>query len=338
MKNVTNLDFLRSVAVLLVVHSHYIVYTGRLGQDGWSGITGVCMFFVHTSLVLMWSLERDPEVSHFYVRRIFRIYPLWIAVLSLVLLLHLPQSPSFSFHFPRPVNLIANYLLLCNLWGSPDLVGASWTLPLEVQMYLFLPFLFFFIRSTRSLWPLLLVDAFIIMFDLRMYPPTVSYLPMCVPYFLPGIMAYVLSKRKDVQRIPSWLFPLFLAVIIYVDRWHGTFRHSWVFCLSLGLAVPFFRDMHWKPIQIASHYVAKYSYGIYLTHISAIVVSVYMLRGYSLFARIATFTVMFLVLPFLLYHLLEEPMIRLGARLAKKIGGGKVPKINEAALELEPAP
>lgn len=67
---------MRSVAVLCVVIAHGLTYLGLPAIAGWSGITGVCFFFVHTSLVLMFSLERDPEVGSFYLRRMFRIYPL----------------------------------------------------------------------------------------------------------------------------------------------------------------------------------------------------------------------------------------------------------------------
>ena len=54
MRNLTNLDFMRSVAVLVVAVSHLLLYTGYVRFIGWSGLTGVTIFFVHTSLVLMW--------------------------------------------------------------------------------------------------------------------------------------------------------------------------------------------------------------------------------------------------------------------------------------------
>jgi peptidoglycan/LPS O-acetylase OafA/YrhL len=219
MRDAVNLDFLRSVAVLLVVHAHWTVYTGRAGQDGWSGITGVCMFFVHTSLVLMWSLERDPRVGHFYVRRAFRLYPLWLVVLAIVLLFHLPQSPEFHFRMPGLREILFNAALLCNLRFGPNLVGASWTLPIEVQMYLFLPFLFFFARATRALWPLLVIDLFVMFYDRTNFPSFYSALPMCIPYFLPGIMGFVLSKRGGLKVLPGWAFPIFLFLIVLFDRY-----------------------------------------------------------------------------------------------------------------------
>lgn len=59
-----NLDFLRSVAVLLVLSQHL---TRRLIGDSTTssvpttflGLFGVLIFFVHTSLVLMYSMEHS---------------------------------------------------------------------------------------------------------------------------------------------------------------------------------------------------------------------------------------------------------------------------------------
>src|SRR5579864_4746600 len=57
-----NLDLLRATAVFCVVLSHVAVFEGRaylgpLNLQG-LGIFGVLIFFVHTCLVLMLSLER----------------------------------------------------------------------------------------------------------------------------------------------------------------------------------------------------------------------------------------------------------------------------------------
>src|SRR5215475_12688960 len=90
-----NLDLLRAIAVLLVLTQHLMV---RLYIDhvwwipsnclGWFG---VLLFFVHTTLVLMESLERQQEgiFGPFYLRRFFRIYPLSIFAVAVVCWFHL---------------------------------------------------------------------------------------------------------------------------------------------------------------------------------------------------------------------------------------------------------
>ena len=91
--NSANLDLLRSFAVTLVVGFHLakffnFKFAGLRITD--FGLLGVMLFFVHTTLVLMFSLERQsmrPAASlfiPFMVRRCFRIYPLALAVVLFV--------------------------------------------------------------------------------------------------------------------------------------------------------------------------------------------------------------------------------------------------------------
>jgi len=90
MKDSYNLDLLRATAVLLVLVSHLLYALSLrhpiLESSGWAdlipGPLGVWMFFIHTTLVLMMSLERlsagASVAARFYIRRLFRIYPLSI--------------------------------------------------------------------------------------------------------------------------------------------------------------------------------------------------------------------------------------------------------------------
>ena len=114
-----NLDFLRAAAVLFVVTFHLMLFfqsdhVGRLNFP--IGHWGVLIFFVHTSLVLMYSLERQegsergaPIYWSFLLRRCFRIYPLSCFVVLLIYLLRLPvghlQDGWFSaIHFQYPIS------------------------------------------------------------------------------------------------------------------------------------------------------------------------------------------------------------------------------------------
>ena len=93
-----NLDILRAIAVLLVLIGHLFLYNYQQKPytDLFSimGRTGVLIFFVHTSYVLMYSIDRLFEkhknlrevVTTFYIRRLFRIYPLAIFSITIVTL------------------------------------------------------------------------------------------------------------------------------------------------------------------------------------------------------------------------------------------------------------
>jgi peptidoglycan/LPS O-acetylase OafA/YrhL len=166
MKDIPNLDFVRSVAVISVVVEHTLLVMGvkQVGPFAIDnlGVLGVMVFYVLTSLVLMWSLERRPHTLDFYIRRWFRIYPLALATVILALLFHAPTGGNaqhfFSYPHPR-LKDIASQMTLLPLFvpTSALLVGPMWSLTYEVEMYALLPVIFFFVRRNFSLWPLLLL-------------------------------------------------------------------------------------------------------------------------------------------------------------------------------------
>src|ERR1039457_4755647 len=98
-KDSANLDLLRAAAVMSVYFAH--LHTNLSGQHSdlpWHfGQLGVLMFFVHTSLVLMMSMERMVAnanfIPGFYVRRWFRIYPLSIFCVLMSYWFHMGTQP-----------------------------------------------------------------------------------------------------------------------------------------------------------------------------------------------------------------------------------------------------
>jgi peptidoglycan/LPS O-acetylase OafA/YrhL len=162
-----NLNILRSAAVLSVLACHIIPifrpHRILFGMDAWEiGRAGVLIFFVHTSLVLMLSLERMGTAHlrrRFYIRRAFRIYPLSILVCIVVSVAAIPRDFSgtvFEWSWPQ---FASNVLLIQNLTGQQNLTNPLWSLPYEVQMYLALPFVFVFLRARR--WPIRAIALFV---------------------------------------------------------------------------------------------------------------------------------------------------------------------------------
>jgi peptidoglycan/LPS O-acetylase OafA/YrhL len=88
----------------------------------------------------------------------------------------------------------------------------------------------------------------------------------------------------------------------------------WAFCLALGLAIPLFQEIPFQPLHAVAHVVAKYSYGIYLSHI-AILMWVFSLPV-SLAARLGVLAVTATLVPVIVYHAIEHPMILIGQKIA----------------------
>lgn len=327
MRDLPNLDLLRACAVLSVVLEHvllaYNVTSIGSWQIRWLGIAGVMVFFVHTSLVLMWSLERKPHTLDFYIRRIFRIYPLALAAICATLAFHAPVTGATNqyFHFQPPWSksaLLGAVTLLPNLTNSYLPMSVMWSLPYEVEMYLFLPVLFFFVRKNFALWPLLLFWTFAAALGRQLFPGVAHNFVLVVPYFLPGIMAYVGFERYRA-RFPAWAFVLFLPLIWVLFMPRATWRSGNLVCLGVGLALPMFRQITNRPLIVASHTVAKYSYGMYLAHPFGIVLGLYLMPHSSLALQLTVIVLSTAALSVGAYHLLEHPMVRLGSRLAKRL-------------------
>ncbi len=323
-----NLDLLRSFAVLLVFTDHLCMC---LHFDRWRnwyfpalGIAGVFMFFVHTSLVLMWSLERKPHTLDFYIRRVFRIYPLAILALTVTLITRLPVSqgapPEFTFVYRQTTlaQKVLHYLLLQNLHNGNSIVGVMWTLPLEMQMYIFLPLLFFFVLRNFSLWPLMTMYLLGVFTCLAVFHPLTTNLVTVAPLFLPGIMAFVGFGRRRA-RVPGWLFFVFLILLVAGYMEHPTLWTGWLLCLALGLGLPFFKQIRSRWLVEGTHRIAKYSYGIYLSHVFFMVILWAYLPHLSNLVRVILCAVVTFIASAALYRWIERPMIQLGAKIAAKV-------------------
>lgn len=321
-----NLDLLRALAVLFVLFSH-LMRTLAPSVRGPSSIGhfGVLIFFVHTSLVLMLSLQRmggaDGSVPFlaFYTRRAFRIYPL--AIFSILCAF----VSGFSALNSR--ELWSNLSLTMNLTESKAAIVPLWSLPYEVDMYLFLPVLFLFAVRFRSAWATLsLIPAFAILAFLQLHWSPRLDLVQYVGCFIPGIIAYQLSWRPRF-RWPAALWPvllIFLAVVFAGGsalQVKPQFLLRWSVCLVLGLAASQFRSIPDGRLRSGAAIVAKYSYGIYLLHAFAIELSFVRMVDYPAPLRVIAFVAMMFAFPFAAYHLIEKPGIDLGKRLLAELPG-----------------
>ncbi len=286
------------------------------------GLFGVFLFFVHTCLVLMWSLERRPHTLDFYIRRVFRIYPLAILSVIAAVVTRAPVSSAGGHFFasvtPTARAILFNCLLMQNLRNQPNISGVLWSLAPEVDMYVFLPCLFFYATRSKARWPMLTMWVASVALIGSLFTNYGNNFPKVIPDFLAGVIAYI-GFKGVTPRVPAWVFPPFLAVLFYVFLQPSTRRLDWYCCLALGLALPYFKPFDSRWILRPSHELAKYSYGLYLFHPFCLVLGVYLLPNKPFSIQLATYLGSLLPIAVLGYHLIEKPMIDLGARFAKMV-------------------
>ena len=349
-----NLDVLRAIAVLSVVGDHVLqLFTERVGPlTVWAlGRMGVLLFFVHTALVLMSSLERqgqtDGWVRAFYLRRAFRIYPLAIVCVLGYLALHIPESVK-SLRRPTVFVMLSagdvakNILLVQNLFDTPLTVNVLWSLPIEVQMYVGLPLCYLFARRSPT-WIAGLIGVAAVAWwvgDTYQIPgfwrlTVVNFMPC----FLAGVLAYAILRQQARAVVPSWLWlPLLLTLAVglmsALEPGDENAPMNWLVCLPIGLAIPFVRDLPKNRITRGAKVICDYSYGIYLTHVAVLWLAVVVCRAMPGWVQSLVFVMLASLLAFLSYHAIEKPGIALGKRLALAFTGRR----QRESITLDPAP
>ena len=308
-----NLDMLRSCAVLCVLMRH--VFPGVVPYA--VGKYGVLVFFVHTALVLMMSMEREPGAIPFYIRRVFRIYPLSLSCVLVVLACQIPYSADGqSFTIPTAGRIIANMLLVQNfIPGHSSINAPLWSLPFEVQMYAVLPGAFYLIRRYGSQASAILSLLFcMIAISERLASPATVWITEYFPCFLGGIIAYTCRERLRILPAAAWPFYIGLLAVLYCGVGNLI---EWPVCLALGAALPLFHEFPVGYTTRCAGLVAKYSYGIYLSHMPIIWLCLVKCQ-LSPASRWILLGVLLCSVPPFLYHCIEAPMIRAGKRLSHR--------------------
>ena len=142
------LDALRGIAALTVAVQH-IAETNWVAVLGWShhwfrpGEFGVLVFFLCSGFIIPASLERRNDIVEFWIGRLFRLWPLYLVTLGLILLafqLSERITPPAGY---RPVqDTLFNTTMLQVFSTRPLVIGASWTLGSELVFYLLVSVLF----------------------------------------------------------------------------------------------------------------------------------------------------------------------------------------------------
>jgi peptidoglycan/LPS O-acetylase OafA/YrhL len=319
-RRVPELDGLRGIAILSVILFHYTAGEGALAPRtvahyvqralmmGWIGVD---LFFVLSGFliggILLDVRESKNYFKTFYLRRAFRIFPiyyLWITLYVLLVLVAARWLQAHSFS-NRPItidwNVYAHYLFLQNIVPlslagiAGGWFGPLWSLAIEEQFYLFAPMLVRFIPSTRKLasWlialiclaPLLRVAAITALPNLVM---AASFLMPCRADSLALGMLLALGWRRPAIR--RWfeantrtlylaLIPLSLglAALWYwapssIDYTTRSLGYTWiaVFCgVLLVLAISAPQGPLARVTRVASlREIGRVSYCMYIVHLT----------------------------------------------------------------------
>ena len=137
------LDFLRCMAAFSVLLQHacekifpsFAYFSSHYFQFG---VFGVTLFFLSSGFVIPVSLEKTHSLRKFWINRVFRLYPLYLA--SMIATLGIIAARGGVL--PSVTDILANLTMLQKFLGQPSILHLYWTLSLEMAFYIMVSLVF----------------------------------------------------------------------------------------------------------------------------------------------------------------------------------------------------
>jgi peptidoglycan/LPS O-acetylase OafA/YrhL len=183
---IPELDGVRGIAILLVLFFHYYTFAwdfttlatpGVLRMAMAMGFSGVDLFFVLSGFlisgILLDTAGARNYFSSFYVRRVLRIFPLYLLTIFAYFHVALPLAHHYGRWMDWNNSLEMWYWFHLSNWKTAfgaDVRGPLtqfWSLSVEEQFYLVWPLVVFL--ATRKRLPYVCVSIILVSFGLRCY-------------------------------------------------------------------------------------------------------------------------------------------------------------------------
>ena len=374
-ERIPQLDGIRGVAILLVLCWHYFAgvrfqpenaflqFFKNMLSFSWSGVD---LFFVLSGFliggILMDNRESKNYFKVFFIRRICRIFPMYFMLLFGFLLLKSvidhDNNPGADwlfggFHSLWPyVTFVQNFFMSIGEILRPPSLAVTWSLSVEEQFYLILPFALWIIphKKVPHICLFLIVSAPVIRTFIMVQPnfhnsAAFVLLPSRMDSLLIGVLgAWMLREKKvhdifkkNIEFIKNVCLILATGAMLFAV---GQFGHlslamtpigyTWLAILYLGIIyVGLLSEHGWtksvfmlRPLR----WLGCRSYTIYLFHQLILGVFHYIINGsgpsltksygflWTLLAWVTT--ILFAALSWIL---VEKPFIRFGRRYRYEI-------------------
>ena len=297
----------------------YLVLLSHFPENGFKlnlGISSVVIFYFISGSLMLKSYLRFKKFSttpvrSFYLDRVIKIFPQYLAILLLtaVCFTYFGRSTQNTFHgvsfeasrvffdaLLLPVNLavgsVGNFLPIL---GDRPIVPPAWSLSLEFHFYLLLPLLVGL--RTRFTVAIALISSVLLMLSFFSVNPYLNTLNFGYRYILPMLVVFIFgmlysSKNEFDKKIVFIIWGGFCIVLLGVLPGFSAFYNFAVQEIMIGavLALPLFHyvinfKIESKWFNRIDRFLGELSYPVFLSHFLAMYLAQH-LFGVSLFAKI----------------------------------------------------
>ena len=356
---IPELDGIRGVAILIVIVWHYVnnylIHTDSsivnfifwFTCNFWNGVD---LFFILSGLLIGGILLKYKNSKNyfrtFYLRRIFRIFPVYYFLLGMyvILIFAKPNLTGTSlFNNSIPVWSYAlycqNYLMIIKQSFGAGWLSVTWSLAIEEQFYLLLPALIFLIN--RKFLTILIVFLIILAAVLRFfsYPDNfltyMSFQCRMDNLFAGVLIAMLFEKEKNVDFLKTKrtiiyaIFFILSGLMLYIS-YHNLNKFNNLNSLNYSYFMLFFSTLIIIAVLFKDSIIAKIlrfkllrqigtvSYGIYLFHVIVIDLvyrilkmnGIYILNNFQVILIALVSFIFTFSISLLSYHFFESKLIK----------------------------
>jgi peptidoglycan/LPS O-acetylase OafA/YrhL len=366
-------DILRGLAILLVMswHMPWIDYPplfqhikdfGWLGVDVFFVLSG---FLIGTELLKPVHAGQTPELRVFYLKRAFRILPVFWLMVAIYALFPILREREAMSPLWRYLTFTLNFGLDARTFGT---FTHAWSLCVEEHFYLILPAMVLILQRFKTPWPAIAVATFILIGDMVLrhhiwsvwhvagddgvkfftwfyYPSYTRLDGLLIGVCMAALRLFYPSQWTQFAR-PRFTLPLAilcLSVTGYMNQMNGVILSetgSIVFypLFSLGIASLLASllavERHIQPARWTGlGYIAAISYSLYLSHkivfhLDDLFMPKAWMTGWS---QIVIYYVTSITVASILYFAVERTFMQMRNRLLARIK--KPPHLPETAFK-----
>jgi exopolysaccharide production protein ExoZ len=303
--------------------THRFFTYGFLGVDFFFVLSGFIIYFVHKA-----DIGKPAKARDYLIKRTFRIYPAYLAVLALFI-------ASIPFQNIKPDISALSFISELAIFNKPPLIGQAWTLQHELVFYAV--FLLCIVSkyiggATFVTW----IATCIFYHAGKSIVPNETWFDLLVHPFnaffaLGGLTAFVYSKGGNIWRNSSFVFLLlgllaglaifYLKLELKTNSYLRYFLSGLVFnaiMVALLLSSKYLTKIP-KPIA----FLADISYASYISHAFVIMITYTLMGKLKLFEILPQLICFFIavvaciIAAYGLHRVIELPSLRFGRQLTQ---------------------
>lgn len=305
------MGYYRLILALLVVSSHCGIFFFGKNQ----GVMAVVSFFIISGYVITKLINKNyhskNEIRYFYLDRILRLFPQFLFYLICTCAVYVLFGDAHSLH--GMINVILNSLMLpLNFFVKNNIdhiiVPQSWSLGLEMQFYLLVPFVLLFNKHKQAI--ALSLVAFLPAYLGLINTDFFGYRMLSGVLFI-FLMGSCLAKNDRPTLIIC--YSLCIVAFFFVTQ-SNKLQHVWNYEVLSGVIIGLPIIIILLKLNHRSKHdniMGNISYGVYLNHFLV----KYLLEKFGINSHSLTYVIMVVsfsvIISYVSYLLVEKPVYSL---------------------------